>query len=66
MPAQTVYGNANYGNNSAAGATSGLNIPGYQPLASRITGSLPKTNFVTTDGYVPSYLIPSTIPNSYN
>ena len=31
-----------------------VNIPGYTPLASR--GTLPKSNFVTADGYVPSYL----------
>lgn len=30
------------------------NIPGYTPLASR--GTLPKSNYVTSDGYVPSYL----------
>lgn len=38
--------------------TSAVNVPGYQQLESR--APLPKSNFVTSDGYVPSYLIPNT------
>lgn len=38
-------------------ATSALSVPGYQQLENR--GPLPKSNFVTSDGYVPSYLTPN-------
>jgi hypothetical protein len=37
-------------------------IPGYRELPSSTGASTPKSNFVTTDGYVPSYLAPTPIP----
>jgi hypothetical protein len=39
-----------------------VSIPGYQKLPSITVGSVTKSNFVTTDGYVPSYINPNPIP----
>lgn len=54
------YGTTTVGYNSA----SKLNIPGYTELGStNKLGPVPRSNFVTSDGYVPSYLNPNPISN---
>jgi hypothetical protein len=42
--------------------TTGLKIPGYQEVPNSRVATVPKSNFVTTDGYVPSYLTPTQMP----
>jgi hypothetical protein len=42
------------------GTTNNINIPGYQSLPN--TRPLPKSNYVTSDGYIPTY----SANNNYN
>lgn len=50
-----------YGNAGAYNQYSQTRIPGFTQLENRM-GFTPRTNYVTTDGYVPSFMRPDPIP----
>jgi hypothetical protein len=44
------------------GQTTTVKVPGFQEVPNSRLAPIPKSNFVTTDGYVPSYLTHTRMP----